>query len=128
MRSRTPYPLVYGYVHNVREQPERFAEAKEQIELWCVSEGWHLGAVYSDVGSLLDVEDRIGFCGLVQALAMPDAAAAVLLNRDHLSYRPDVVAALVNQIRRTGAAVWLRDGELPEIAKKLRRGQAQWSR
>lgn len=122
-----PHPVVYGYVHNVREQPERFAEAKEQIELWCVGEGWHLGAVFSDVGSLLDVEDRIGFRGLVQALAMPNASAAVLLTSCHLSCRPDVVAVLVNHIRRTGAAVWLRDGVLPEVAQKLCRGQAEWS-
>ncbi|MBC6451005.1 hypothetical protein [Actinokineospora xionganensis] len=116
-------PLVYGYLHNVREQPEWFAEAKERLELWCVSEGWHLGATFSDVGSLLDVEDRVGFRGLVQALGMPQASAAVVLNSVHLSYRADVVTALVAQIRRTKAAIWVQDGGLPDMAQKLCRGQ-----
>ncbi|WP_436495563.1 hypothetical protein [Actinokineospora sp. HUAS TT18] len=121
-------PLVYGYIHNVREQPARLAEAKERLELWCVRQGWHLGATFADVGSLLDVEDRVGFRGLVQALAMPHATAAILLDSRHLSPRAEVAAALVNQIRRTGAAVWVRDGELPETALKLTKGQAKWAR
>lgn len=101
---KNSYPLDYGYVHNVREQPERFVEAKEAIEVWCVGEGWHLGAVFADVGSLLDLDDRIGLRGLVQALAVPKASA-VVLNRttarvDWMWWRP-----FVNQVRRTGAAL-----------------------
>ncbi|WP_436501793.1 recombinase family protein [Actinokineospora sp. HUAS TT18] len=121
-------PLVFGYIHSVREHPERLAEAKQRLELWCARESWHLGATFTDVGSPLDLGGRVGFGGLVQALSLPRATAAVVLEVCHLSSRPDVVATLVDKIRRTGAAVWVRAGELPENALKLTAGQATWAR
>ncbi len=86
-----------------------------------------LGGTFTDVGMPLDTEHRVGFRGLLQALELPASTAAVILDSTHLSSRADAVTRLVVRIRRTGPALWVRDGELPEIARKHCAGQAEWS-
>ncbi|MDQ3576640.1 MAG: hypothetical protein M3443_03360 [Actinomycetota bacterium] len=86
-----------------------------------------LGGTFTDIGSPLDVDDRVGFSGLLQALSMPSVNAAVILHSSHLSSRAEIVTSLVAKIRRTGASLWARDGQLPEMAKKHCAGQAEWS-
>ncbi|MGW5052221.1 hypothetical protein [Actinokineospora sp. NPDC004072] len=122
-----PAPVVYGYVRVLVDNEVFVRECKEQLASWCAREGWVLGAVFTDSGGPLD-DDRIGFRGLLDALSMPNSSAAVLLNAVHLSPREDVAARLVKAIRRTGCAVWLRDGELPDQARRLCLGQSELKR
>ncbi|GLZ37710.1 recombinase family protein [Actinokineospora sp. NBRC 105648] len=100
-----PYPLVYGYVRSIADDSEFVHSCRDRLAVWCVREGWNLGAVFTDVGSPLDVENRVGFRGLLDAAAMPAASAVVLLDEGHLSSRADVVDDLKRQLRRTGVAV-----------------------
>lgn len=120
-------PVVYGYVRVLVDNDLFTRDCKEQLASWCAKEGWHLGGVFVDVGGPLD-DDRVGFRGLLDALALPQASAAVLLNSLHLSPRPDVTAHLVRGIRRTSSAVRLRDGELPEQARRMCLGQPELKR
>jgi hypothetical protein len=117
-------PVVYGYVRVLVDNDVFVRECKDQIAVWCAREGWHLGAVFSDSGGPLS-DDRIGFAGLVDALALPDAVAVVVLNPLHLSPRAEVTASLVESIRHTGCEVRVRDGELPEPARRLCLGRRE---
>ncbi|MGX7829087.1 recombinase family protein [Actinokineospora sp. 24-640] len=112
MKHEQDFLLVYGYVRSMVDDQSYVSECKEQLAAWCAREGWRLGAVFTDSGGALD-DDRIGFRGLLDALSLPQASAAVVLNAGHLSPRPDRVARLVECVRRRGCVVRLRDGELP---------------
>ncbi|UVS80604.1 recombinase family protein [Actinokineospora sp. UTMC 2448] len=113
-----PAPVVYGYVRALVEDDAYVRDCKEQLATWCAREGWALQAVFTDCGGALD-DDRVGFRGLLNALAMPDSSAAVVLGSLHLSPRADVVARLVRAVRRTGCTLEVRDKDLPEIARRL---------
>lgn len=121
------YPVVYGYVRTSTDRPEAVAALQEEVRGWCAKAGWHLGAIFTDVGAALDAEERIGFGGLLDALGTSTARAAVVIDPSHLSSNPEVVISLVNQIRRTGSALVCRTGALPEAAQKLCQGQPSLS-
>jgi hypothetical protein len=128
MPDTTPVPpLVYGYVRSMVDDPAYQSECREQIAAWCAREGWHLGAVFCDSGGVLD-DERIGFRGLLDALSLPNAVGAVALNSLHLSPRPHIVTSMVLHIRRKGCALKLRDGELPDEARRLCQGQPELTR
>lgn len=127
MVTRRPQPpLVYGYVRSSLDRPEYVAGCREALQTWCAREGWHLGGVFTDVGSSLDIEGRIGFRGLLDAVAMPASSGVVLVDGAHLASRVEVVTELVRLIRRTGAAIRIMDGGLPPDAERLCQGQAEW--
>lgn len=128
MATISTYPLVYGYVRSSLDRPAYVSTCQESIHTWCAQAGWHLGAIFTDIGAALDSTDRIGFRGLLDALALPQSAAAVVLSAAHLSPRDHVVHDLVRQIRSTGAAVLLRDGRLPAEAARLCVGQPELTR
>ncbi|CRK57047.1 hypothetical protein [Alloactinosynnema sp. L-07] len=112
--------LVFGYTRSGVDRPGFLEACREALETWCSREGWELGAVFTDVCSALDTEDRVGFRGLLGAVTGPKrAAAVVLVDGGHLSWQADVVTELVAQIRRTGAAVRIMDGGLPPAAARL---------
>ncbi|MFC5290911.1 recombinase family protein [Actinokineospora guangxiensis] len=117
-------PVVYGYVRSMVDDSTYVAECKEQLASWCAREGWVLDAVFVDSGGALD-DERIGFRGLLDALSLPQAAAVVVLNAVHLSPKADIAVRLVQGIRRTGCALKLRDGELPEQARRLWLGEPE---
>ncbi|GAA2975464.1 recombinase family protein [Actinokineospora diospyrosa] len=58
-------PVVYGYIRTATEDPAGVLEHRVAMEMWCAREGWRLGAVFQDVGSPLDAEERPGFRGLL---------------------------------------------------------------
>lgn len=126
--SPTPYPLVYGYVRSSLDRPNYVADCQEAIRQWCAREGWMVGAIFTDVGAALDSTDRLGFRGLLDALHLPQAAGAVILSAAHLSSRTDIAVNLVRQIRATGSAVMVRDGDLPDEAQRLCTGQSELTR
>ncbi|MFC5288213.1 hypothetical protein ACFPM7_14225 [Actinokineospora guangxiensis] len=72
-------PVVYGYVRSMVDDPTCVAECKEQLGSRCTREGWALGTVFVDCGGAVD-DERIGFPGLLDALALPTASAALALN------------------------------------------------
>lgn len=115
-------PVVYGYIRAMVDDPEYVRDCRDALASWCAREGWHLKAVFSDCGGAFD-DERIGFRCLLDALSLPGVAGAVALNPLHLSPRPHVVTSLVLHIRRKGAALRLRDGELPDEARRLCAGQ-----
>ncbi|MGQ0838113.1 hypothetical protein [Actinokineospora sp.] len=82
------------------------------------------GAVFCDSGGAFD-DERVGFRCLLDALSLPGVAGAVALNPLHLSPRPQVVTSLVLHIRRTGCALRVRDGGLPDEAARLCAGQPE---
>ncbi|GAA3040522.1 recombinase family protein [Actinokineospora globicatena] len=107
-------PVVYGYIRTATEDPAGVLEYRAAIEVLCAREGWELGAVFQDVGSPLDAEGRPGFRGLLDAAAMPRTTAVVLVDSTHLSPRPAMQAELAARICRTGAAVTVVHGAVPE--------------
>lgn len=115
---------VYGYVRSSIDRPDYIKQCVEEIEQWCAREGMALGGTFTDVGAPLDAEDRIGFGGLLQALELSNAGGAVILDSSHLSPRADVVVTLVNQIRRKGASLHVKDGELPAAARPHQQEQS----
>jgi hypothetical protein len=126
MPDTTPAsPLVYGYIRTAVERSEYLRECQEALAQWCAWKGFILGGTFTDVGMPLDAENRIGFSGLIQALSMPTVSAAVILDSKHLATRAEVVTSLVAQIRRTGSALWMKDGELPTAAQQHRSGQVE---
>ncbi|GLZ40925.1 hypothetical protein Acsp05_45490 [Actinokineospora sp. NBRC 105648] len=116
-----PAPLVYGYVRVVTDDPLFVRSCREALAAWCAREGWHLGAVFTDIGSPLDVDNRIGFRGLLDAVILPRTTAVVMLDSGHLSSRIEVATELVRQLRRAGVAVRVRDGDLPPGAGSTER-------
>lgn len=106
--------LIYGYVRTSVDRPEFVKSCIEQIEQWCAREGMVLGGTFTDVGAPLDPEDRMGFCGLLQALELKDSSAAVVVDSSHLSPRAAVVGVLIRKILRTGSTLKVIDGEVPE--------------
>ncbi|SDH93688.1 hypothetical protein SAMN05192558_103201 [Actinokineospora alba] len=120
-----PAPLIYGYVWSARDQPERVADCQEALRQWSARRGWVLGAIFTDIGAPLDSADRIGFRGLLDALSLPNAAGMAVLDSGHLSPSANVVLEQVRQVRHLGAAVFVRDGGLPEAAAKLCQQQGQ---
>lgn len=124
-------PLVYGYARSGTVRPGFLDHCREALEIWCAREGWELGAVFTDICSALDTEDRIGFRGLLDALRTPAgdrrAVAVVLVDDSHLSWRADAVTELVTQFRRASATVRIRDGGLPPDTAGLCASGTGWS-
>ena len=110
--------LVYGYVRSSVDRPEFVKNCIEQIGQWCAREGLVLGGTFTDIGAPLDTEDRVGFCGLLQALVLNDSTAAVVLDSSHLSPRTDVVVTLIRKIVRTGSTLRVIEGDVPVELEK----------
>ncbi|MGH3864288.1 recombinase family protein [Actinokineospora sp.] len=119
------YPVVYGYVRVSDRQEGAAQELRDELATWCAREGWHLGAVFTDVSAGIDVDDRIGFLGLLDALALPQARGAVVLDPAQLSPRPELITRMMRKMRATGSAVVCRSGELPPMALKHCQGQPE---
>lgn len=114
---------VYGYVRSSLDQASYVAACQDKLRAWCERERWQLGAIFTDMGAPLDGTDRIGFRGLLDALSLPIAAGVVIVDAVQLSPREEIATSLVRQIRATGAALLVLDGDLPEAAERLCAGQ-----
>jgi DNA invertase Pin-like site-specific DNA recombinase len=105
--------VVLGYVRSVSDRPAFMTGCKAALATWCAKNGWELRVVFTDVCSGLDVEDRPGFQGLLDALGNHQAAVVVLVDGGHLSHEVEVVEELSTLVALRGAELRVMDGGLP---------------
>jgi len=104
--------LVYGYVRSPEPEPAYANACAQVLDWWATAAGWELGAVFRDVGVCSSQLTRPGFTGLLDALRLPDAAMAIVVEKRHLSRRTDGVKRIRAAIRQTGSGLRILADEL----------------
>lgn len=97
--------IVYGYLRLVEAPADEdgiLADLEVGLTAWCEREGWHLAAIFRDIGVAPDDLIRPGFTALLDVLALPDTYAAVVPDVSHLSSLGAAAKTLRSSIRRTG--------------------------
>ena len=122
LRERVPYSapaakplLVYGYVRTPEREPSYADACGDLLRWWAEVKGWQLGVVFRDLGVGSSQRLRPGFTGLTDVLRLPEAALAVIVEKRHLSRKPEGVKQLTAAIRRTGSSLRVLADELAEV-------------
>jgi hypothetical protein len=104
--------LVYGYVRSPGPEPTYANSCAQVLDWWATAAGWELGAVFRDVGVCSSQLTRPGFTGLLDALLLPDAAMAIVVEKRQLSRKPDGLKRLRATIHQTGSGLRILADEL----------------
>jgi hypothetical protein len=96
---------VYGYVRTEETAPAYASACADFLTWWSAGEGWHLGAIFRDLGVGSETLMRPGFSGLLDVLRLPDSAGVAIVDSTHLSGIPSVAKRLALAVRRTGTTV-----------------------
>ncbi|MCU1685206.1 MAG: hypothetical protein JWQ81_5945 [Amycolatopsis sp.] len=107
--------VVYGYIHHTRRNTAYLAACADLLEWWCLSEGWHLGAVFRDRGVPGSTLIRPGFTGLMDVLQLNQNAYALVIETNHLFGTKSIATRLTSVNHRTGAKLRILTDELTEV-------------
>lgn len=97
--------LVFGYIRMEEPDEARIAKLREELTVFCLGQGLHLGGVFCDRGVPEDVVTRVGFTGALDALSVPECFALLVPSRAHLSTVELVEQRLVRMVNRLGCRV-----------------------
>ncbi|MCA1695237.1 MAG: recombinase family protein [Actinobacteria bacterium] len=100
-------PKVFGYIRSSRLDPVKVVRLTHELEEYADREGLALAYVFTDNGVSSTALVRPGFSVLLDSLSHPSAYGLVIPAVYHLSWRPAVRATLEQQIRETGAVLYV---------------------
>ncbi|WP_370945379.1 recombinase family protein [Amycolatopsis sp. cg5] len=113
--SSSQRPMVYGYIRCDEPQPDYVTACADLLTWWTMAEGWRLGTIFQDVGISAETVVRPGFTGLLDAVRLPDSAAAVVVDIAHLSTCELGARRLTMAIRSTASTLHVLTDALSEV-------------
>jgi hypothetical protein len=100
--DKPPPKVVYGYCKVAEGDTVRAAILKEDLQVFCHSNGFMLSTVFTDWGVDDTAVVRPGFSSLLDVCQLVGSYGVVVPSRMHLSAHEPTLEMLTRQIRRTG--------------------------
>lgn len=97
--------LAYGYVRTSTPEPTYAHACGDLLHQWASDTGWELGAVFRDVDVDSSQLIRPALAGLLDALSLPHATLAIVVDSRQLSRKPEILRRFTSAIRRTGSHI-----------------------
>jgi hypothetical protein len=118
MKQHDATPLVHGYLCVEEPDETQIAGWTTEITTFAVRSGYRLGTIFIDRDVSTGSYARRAFIGLLAALRLPEAHAAVVPSLAHLSTETFLQQVLVHMVQLTNSQLLVStviNGSSPEI-------------